>query len=553
MRHPVLIGVAVAALACKRPDRGEAGKRIFHVGLRSSVGSLDPVRAASQANAQALSAVYETLFEYEYGTKPLRLVPLLAEAMPEASEDLRTYRFAIRRGVRFHDDPCFPGGAGRELVARDVVYSMARMADASLIPTGWWLYAGRIAGFDDFAKAEPFDVDRPIAGLRATGSHTLEIELVEPYPQLLYVLATMYTAVVPRECAERHGKDFARRPVGTGPFRFEAWSPNRVSFARSPSYWAPGVPKLDGIVMHLFEQDQPMWLLFRAQDLDLVQAPAEYQPSAFDAEWGLRPSFRADGVGAHRYDLTDLVYRGFDMEHPITGGFGSGKLVRQAITAAIDTAEIGEAFYNDAIAIFDGPIPPGLDGHDPTKSKYRGPNLELARALLAEAGHPNGEGLQPIAYHTHRATGTIEQVEMLARQLARIGVRIEANFHSFPELDSKIKKKQCQMFGLAWNADYPDAENFLALFYGPNASPGANAFNYRNDEYDRLYAESRLMPPSAERTQIYRRMRAIIVEDAPITGTFSRKRAYLWNARVKPLVPDEIWYTWMKHVEVLPR
>lgn len=553
--------VAVASFSsCKRPDPWEKGKRVFHMGLRGSVGTLDPVRASNQFVSQATGAVYETLVEYDYDARPLELVPLLLAKMPQVSEDLRTYRFELAKGVRFHDDPCFDRAVGRELTAKDVIFSIKRMANPALKPTGWWIYNDRIVGLDDYKKQQAdrpkgtaFDYDAPVEGLRVLGEHTFEIELVNPYPQFLYVLAMAYTAVVPREAQERYGLEIARHPVGTGPFRLKEWLPGtKLVFERNEHYRQD--VSLDALVMHEFEQEQPMWLKFRVGDIDFVQTPAEYQPSIFDAEWNLRPRFLKEELGYFQYNVVDLVYKGFDMEHPITGGFGRGKLVRQAISLAIDNREIGDAFYNDAIVVYDGPIPPGLAGHDEKKiSPYRGPNLEKARALLAAAGYPNGENLPPIQYHTNRTTGSIEQVEMLRRQLSKIGVELAGNFHSFPELDSKIKKKQCQMFGLAWVADYPDAENFLALFYGPNASPGANAFNYENPEYDALYEKSRLMSPSPERTAIYERMRDLVIEDVPMVGGFSRKRFYLWNPRVENIRPDETWYTWIRHVRVKPR
>ncbi len=571
-----LVAVALASfVACKRRDPWEEGKRVFHMGLRASIASFEPVRAATQSDALVLSAIFQPLLEYQYLVRPLKLKPLLLESMPEVSEDRLTYTLHLRKGVRFHDDPCFAGGVGRELIADDVVQSMKRMADDTLTPSGWWVYNDRIAGFDAFKANKPFDYDAPIEGLEVVDRYTLRIRLTGPYPQLLYVLAMEYTAVVPRDCAAYYGGDLGQHPVGTGPFHLKSWIPGqKIVLERNEKYWeerypseaSPGtppeltapagrrVPFLDAVVMQMYEQEQPMWLKWRVGDIDFIQTPAEYQPSVFDEEWHLRAPFVKEGVGAFTYEIIDMVYKGFDMEHPITGGGGRGKQVRQAISLALDTDEIGEALYNSAIVQYDGPIPPGLDGHASARiSRYRGPDLPRARALLAEAGYPGGKGLPPIEYHTNRTTASTEQVEMLARQLAKIGVRLVGNYHSFPELDAKIKKKQCQMFGLSWTADYPDAENFLALFYGPNASPGSNAFNYSNPEYDRLYERSRLMSPSPERTAIYEHMRDLVIEDAPVIGTFARKRFYLWNRRVKHILPDEVWYGWIRYVDVDPR
>jgi oligopeptide transport system substrate-binding protein len=531
--------VLFALIGCKRRDPWEEGKRVFHMGLRATVNHVEPVRAGGQYDSLVQSVAYQPLFQYEYGKRPLELEPLLLASMPEVSDDLSTYTFHLKEGIRFHDDPCFEGGVGRELVAEDVIHSFKRMADESLSPTGWWLFQGRIAGFDAFHDRKPFDMDAPVEGLRAIDAKTFQVQLTAPSPQFLYVLATQYTAVVAKGCSG---------PIGSGPFRLKTWLPGqRFVWEKVPIHWEHGLGNLDGIVMHMYEQEQPLWLKFRAGDLDFVQVPAEFQPSVFDEEWRMRDAFVKEGVGSFTYEIIDMVFRGFDMEHPITGGFERGKKIRNAIALAIDMEEIGDAFYNGAIEVYDGPIPPGLDGHLP---KHGGPDPERAKALLAEAGYPEGKGLPPIELHTFRSSATVEQTEMLARQLKKIGVQLVGNYHSFPELDAKIKKKQCQMFGLSWNADYPDAENFLALFYGPNSSPGSNGSNYRNPEYDALYEKSRLMPPSAERTAIYGKMRDMVIEDAPVVGTFARRRYYVWNPRVRNVIPEEIWYGWVKYVEL---
>lgn len=573
-----LLVLLVFATACKRVDSAEVGKKILHFGLRSEVSSLDPLHASNEYTNVAQSLVYEPLLQYDYLARPLELTPLLLTAMPEVSEDRKTYTFTLRDDVRFTDDPAFEGGVGRTVTSTDVVYSFKRMADAANRPKGWWIFAGRIAGFDAYKKAQNakarFDYDAPVEGFEIVDARTFRIHLVAPYPQLLYVLAMTYSAVVPREVVERHGPSFSRHPIGTGPFVFERWAPGvELTFTKNAAFRderyptprgpvppelaeAAGrrVPFLDGVHLHVYAQEQPMWLKWRVEDLDLILVPSDYQPAIYDAKGRLREEFVKDGVSTYRYERLDLVFRGFDMTDPIVGGFGRGKLVRQALFAAYDAEEIADAFYDNAITIYDGPIPPGLDGHDPTLvSPYRGPNLPLAKKLLAEAGYPDGEGLPPIAMHSFRGGSAAQQLQMLRRQWARIGVELESHLHAFPELDRRIKQRGAQMFSLAWGSDYPDAENNLAMFYGPNHVPGSNHFSYQRDAYDRLYERAREMPPSKERTKLYEQMRDMIIEDVPFIGGFARQRHYAWNARVSNLRPNETWWTWLKYVDVTPR
>lgn len=576
-----LLAVVASLLlpGCKTTPKWERGKKYFHYPLRAKVGSLDPVTSDSQYDNVAISPVYETLFEYEYLVRPYRLKPLLLAKMPEVSEDKLTYSFELKRGVLFHDDPCFPNGIGRELVAQDIVYSLKRMADRSLSPSGWWLYKSRIKGFDAFKKrmderprGAPFAWDGEVEGLKVLDEHRLQIVLTRPFPQFLNVLAMGYTAAVPRECAEKYGKDFGNKAIGTGPFVLEEWvRGSHIRYRKNPKYrkayypteateefkrrglLAPAgkqIPFLDGIVYHVFEQDQPKWLKFRVGDLDATQVPAEYFPLIYHKDKTLKQEFIDQGMGYYNVELLDFIYRGFNYEDPVLGG-QKGKKLRQAIYLATDMSEFNDAFYNSTNKLYDGPIPPGLDGYDPKlKSPYRGPNLAKAKQLLAEAGYPEGKGLT-LYFHTSQGGNIGQQAELFVRQMKQVGIQVEVELTSFPELQDKMRRKKAQVFSLAWGADYPDAENFLQLFYGPNKTPGSNKFNYDNPKFNELFAEASVMQPGPERTKLYVQLRDMVIEDAPAIGSMARTRFYVWNTkRLKYFQPSETWYRWMKYVDV---
>ncbi len=585
-RHPfqpffvATLAVALSLLVhagCKRPAAWEKGKKVAHLAIRAKIGTLDPIRASSTYDNEVQSQVYEGLYTYKYLKRPYELEPLLAETLPQVSEDGLTYTFPIRKGVLFHDDPCFPNGKGRELVAQDFVYSFRRLADPQQQPTGWWLFSDRIVGLDAFQKkmadrgSAAFEWDAPIEGLQAIDSHTLQIKLLRPFPQLLYILAMGYSVAVPKECTEYYGNEFVNHAVGTGAFRLREWSRgSRIILDKNPTYrdmYYPSeaspefeyllgpagkkIPFLDAIVYHVYERDQPMWLKFRVGDLDMSQMPSEYHESVFDKDLKLKEELVEAGVSNYNLELLDLIYRGFDMEDPIVGKGESAKYLRQAISLANDSQETNDAFYNNTCVLYDAPVPPGLDSYVAgITSPYRGPDLEKAKALMVKAGYPGGKGLPAIRYETSTGGNTPEQAEMLARSLKRIGVNLEVNLNSFAELSNKLKKKKAQMFGLAWGADYPDAENFLQLFYGPNEAPGSNNFNYKVPAFDALYIQSRTLQPGPERTAVYQKMRELLIEDAPSFGHMARIRFYLWNKRLKNVLPDETFDNWRKYLDI---
>jgi ABC-type transport system substrate-binding protein len=242
------------------------------------------------------------------------------------------------------------------------------------------------------------------------------------------------------------------------------------------------------------------------------------------------------------------------MEDPVVGGYDTKRrALRKAICLAIDLDEVNETFYNGTAIVYDGPIPPQLEGYPEDGNapvSNRGPDLKRAKELLTEAGYPDGKGLPVIDYYVSRGGNEAEQSQMLVRQLERIGVRVNPKLVDFSDLIDAVNRKKATFFGYAWGTDYPDAENNLQLFYGPNVAPGSNSFNYRNPDFDRLYEQVRVMPPGAERTKIYEQMRDMVIEDAAFSGSMARTRYYLINPWLRNFKPSEDFYNWMKYLDV---
>ena len=559
-------------------------RRVLTLPIRSAgPGSMDPVRGSTTYDNQACSFVYETLLQYKYLKRPLELEPLLCVDMPEVSEDRLVYTFRLREDVYFHDDPCFEGGVGRQLTAEDVVYSWKRLADQNIGTKNWWLLENTIRGLDEWSAeqnaAEVFDYDAPCEGLRATDRFTLRVELTEPVHRFLYVLAMFQTSVVAREAVERYGETFPRHPVGTGPFtmREEDWKTSKsLDFERNPKFreelypseWMPEdeerglhldagkrLPLADHVRVNCYVQDQPMWLEFRTGLLDYAQIPAEnYVDCIRKRTRTLKKQYRDEGITYHPVPLLDFIFRGFNMEDALVGGYDErGKKIRQAISLATDLKEFNNTFYNGQNIVYDGMIPPGLDGHPEggrCEASYTGPDIDRARALLAEAGYPGGEGLPRIDYYTSLAANSQEQTELFQRQLSAIGIELNAILLEFPQLIEAINKRKAPLFSFAWGSDYPDGENNLALFYGPYESPGSNHYNYRNEQYDALYERIRSMPPSDERTALYEKMRDIVLEDVPFIGGMARTRNYLASPRIRNFKPTEDFWNWFKYLDV---
>jgi len=569
--------VALTALTAR------AQEKVAHLPIRTDgPKNLDPVQGSTTYDNMACVQVYETLLINKYAS-PMEMEPLLLAEMPTSDDGGKTWKFRLKEGVMFHHDPCFPDGVGRELVSEDVFYSLKRHADPAYEFENWWLLENTILGFDDYknrnSASKSINYDEQVEGFRAITDYEFEIELVEPVYRFLYVMSMFQTAVVPREAVEYYKEDFSFHTVGTGPFILDDFVPKKhLHFVKNPNYheifypaadeWSKDdrrnrmhraagkrVPFLDRLEMTMYVQDQPMWLRFDEGTLGYTQVPAEYFEKAFDSRTKqLKPEMRARGIRSHNNELLDFIFRGFNMEDELVGGYSEEKkALRQAINLAIDLDEFSNTFYQGNTVQYDGPIPPGLDGHPEGGTapvSYRGANRELAREKLALAGYPNGEGLPPIKFYTSGGGNNAEQVELLKRQLEEVGIQIEPILVDFSTLIQFVNTKKAPFFGFAWSSDYPDGENNLALFYGPNESPGSNHYNYKNDEYDALYEQIRVMGPSPERTAIYEQMRDMVIEDAPYVGSMARKRYYLINPWLLNCKPTERYYSWFKFLDV---
>ena len=518
-----------------------------------------------------------------------------AEPTPISDPDPITWKFTLRDDIYFHDSSCFSQGKGRKMVSDDVFYSWKRISDSSIGSKSWWLMRDSVVGFDEYrgqqleaVAAQPgvvFDYHAPVAGFQVINDREFTVTLKRPSTRFLWVLAMFQTGVVPHEGIETFGSRFGIRPIGSGPYRLNEgdWQFGlQMILRRNPNYReeffptehmpedtaldlheAAGrrLPFLDTIYISFFEQDQPMWLHFRAKDFDYAQVPNENMPQVFSKRFidgkktvVLKPVWRKDGIRYEPVPLLDFIFMGFNMDDKLLGGLGEkATKIRQAMSLALDWKERNETFYFGLNVVYDGVIPPLLEGHPEngeSDASFRGPNIEKARELLAEAGFPNGEGLPVIDYFVSQGRNNREQSEMLARQLAAIGIRIKANLVDFPTLMQTVDDRKAAFFSFAWGSDYPDGENNLALFYGPNESPGSNHFNYQRDEYDRLYEKIVGMQPSAERTGIYNRMQNMVLHDAPYAGSMARTRHYVIHERMKYFKPVETFENWFKYVDV---
>jgi ABC-type transport system substrate-binding protein len=550
-----------------------AGIKIFKSSLDGAPSSIDPVQSSNvYANTVVLNA-YDTLYRFKYLARPYEITTNLAADMPEISEDGLVYRIRIREGVHFIDDPAFDGGVGREVVAADFVYSLKRHFDITQRPRGAWLWQGRIVGLDDW-KTAGSDYDQTVEGLRALDRYTIEIRLKRPYPQLVFTLAQGYSALVPREAVEKYGRELSSRPVGSGPFKVIAYDSSRIVFERNPGFrrepvdiWYEGFdpetqaftgveaihgrspPFLDRLEIHFVSESAARWNSFtKDNEIQYLTVPTEQYENILASK---RPVVMKPEI-SEKYHANSSVESGFvftvfNMDFPEFGYNDDpererrNKALRCAVNKGFDWARRNESFYFDLGLAFPGIIPPATPEFDPELSD-ESITLDIAgaKALLAENGW-NEDNLPEIVYGT--TAGVMQRMfyEQFRGFMKKIGYPPEKvvlkQYATFGDFMKDTSNSRLPMVAKGWGLDFPDAENTLQLFYGPNGSPGSNDANYRNPEYDRLYEQSSVMLPSPERTEIYRRMNQMVIDDCVAMSGLSRTRIYLWHKNVIAL-PD---------------
>lgn len=568
-------GVVVVVGALARSGRGEPfSANTLHLATDAvQVRSLDPAQMGDSASTSIADQIFDGLVAYDQTT--MAIVPGLAETW-EIEEGGLSYTFHLRSGVRFIDDPCFPDGRGRELTAEDVRYNFTRICDPMAMSLGSWLVEERVEGaaeyierrqqllddHPDYWTLDPAEVEADrVPGFEVIDDRTFRVHLVEPFAPFLQVLAMAYFRVTAPEAVRTYGPfghapgsdTLFRHPVGTGPFLLARWEPDvEVVLKRNPHYWgrdAEGrqVPAIDAVHIVSRRDQHTAFMEFEEGRSDVYGVPDQDWDRVMNADKSLKEPFASNFRLCVTPTLTTTYY-GFDMASP---PFGDNKKLRQALNCAIDRDTIIREISRGVGFPAYGPIPPGLPGYDPEERRWQY-DPDRAKQLLAEAGYPSGEGLEELVLHVS-GTGEAPDRDAVAvmDQLGRIGVRVRLKLQPWPLHLESLDRHEARFFTLGWVADYPDAENFLALFHSRNFAPdGPNATFYSNPEFDRLLDEAVRVMDDDERAELYRQAAAVVIDDCPWLFTTYAETIQLQQRRVQGFPVNPLGLFFYKNVRL---
>lgn len=505
----------------------EHSKKIFHYNQSEGIASLDPAFAKNQSIMWAIHQLYNTLVEVD---ENLQIKASLAKSW-EISADRLSYTFHLRTDVFFHDNEVFEKGVGRKMTAADVLYSLHRIVDKSTASPGAWIFNQHI------------DSTR---GFIAIDDSTFQLNLVHPFNPILNILSMQYCSVVSREAVQKWGTAFRSHPCGTGPFKFTRWeegqalllSKNERYFERDEQ--GQPLPYLDGIKVSFLDSKATEFLEFRQGKLDFINdIDASFKDEVLTKTGTLRKDWQ-DKVVLTKHPFLNTEYLGILVDSNnalIQNSPLRLKAIRQAINYGFDRKKMIVYLRNSlGTAAEQGFIPAGMPGYDSTEHGYYY-DIAKARSLLKEAGYADGKNLPSIKLLTIPVYA--ELGSFIARQLEDVGIKIEVEVVQKSLLLEQTAKSQALFFRGSWIADYPDAENYLGVFYGKNPAP-PNYTRYNNPEYNKLFERALSEQNDSIRIKLYQQMNALIIADAPIVPLWYDMVIRLTQPYVKNFKPNAL-------------
>ena len=585
---PLLLGAGWAGAAASEQAASAPGAaKVLRYAFVAAETGFDPAKISDLYSRICTAHMFEALYRFDYlARSPAKVVPHVAAAMPEVSDDFKTWTIRLQPGIYFADDPAFKGKP-RELVAADFAYSWKRHFDpVNKDPNYTGFKEEGVLGVDELRQAairdkKPFDYDRPVEGLRALDRYTLQFRLAEPRPRFLYTICdSSLIGAMAREVVEFYGDSIAEHPVGTGPFRLAQWRRSSfLAFDRNPNYRkvrydgepaandAVGqallarfkgreLPMIDRVEVAIIEESQPRWLSFLNNEIDvLMSVPLEFAAQAVPGT-KLAPWLAKRGVQMDRFANADRTLYYFNMEDPIVGGITPEKVaLRRAIALATDVgAEIAQVRRGQAIPA-QSTVDPGGWSYDPT---YRSENAVYsparAKALLDLYGYvdrdgdgwrelPDGKPMV-IEYATTPDAISRQFDELWKKNMDAVGIRLKIKTAKWPEQLKAARAGQLMIWQLGYSSTSPDVQDGLQTLYGP-AAGGQNLSRFKLARFDEIFQKMQSLPDGPERLALMHEARDLITAYMPQKYNVHRIVTWLAQPRVvglrAPMYGNQFW------------
>ncbi len=518
-----LIAFSFVLTACYNKKQN---RNIFHYNEQTGIASLDPAFAKNQSIMWAIHQLYNTLVEVD---ENLNIVPSLATRW-DISPDRLTWTFHLRNDVFFHDDPAFKNGKGRKLTAKDVEYSFYRIINRQVASPGSWIFNRKVDSLQPF---------------KAIDDSTFQLKLIHPFNPILGILSMQYCSIVPIEAVEKYGNDFRRHPVGSGPFKFIAWEEGQaLVLKKNENYFEKDsagnrLPYLDGVKISFYDSKATEFLLFRQKQLEFINdIDASFKDDVLTKKGTLRKEWQGK-IELQTHPYLNIEYLGILVDTSIELVKNSPlrfKKIRQAINYGFDREKMVLYLRNSiGTPAESGFIPVGLPSFNSSIVKGYHYDPSKSKLLLAEAGFPDGKGLPTIKLLTIPIYS--DMADFIAKQLNEVGIPVQVEVVQKSLLLDMTANSKALFFRGSWIADYPDAENYLSVFYSKNPAP-PNYTRYKNPAFDALYEKALNENNDSLRYALYRKADQLMINDAPVVPLWYDKVIRLVQPYVKGFHPN---------------
>ena len=469
IKYILLSFIIFLFFSCENNKENKNLNQVFRYNEHKNIGSLDPAFAKDNADIWAVNQLFNGLVQLD---NTLNVQPCIAKSWT-VSKDALTYSFLLRDDVFFHKQKLFGKDSTRTVKASDFEYSFNRLIDKKIASPGRWV----------LNKVESFS---------AENDSIFTIKLKQPFPAFLGLLTMKYSSVVPKEIVEHFEIDFRANPIGTGPFKFKRWEENiKLVFRKNDNYFEKDtngnkLPYLEAVAITFLPDKQSEFLQFIQGNLDFLNSlDASYQDDILTSNGQLRAKYVTQ-INMIRGPYLNTEYLAFYMDSKTPEM--QSKLIRQAVNYGFDRQKMMTYLRNGiGIPANGGFIPKGLPGYNATIGYSYNP--EKSKTLINRFKKETGNNTPRITITT--TSNYLNFCEYIQRELQKTGLVVNVDVIPASTLKSAKASGKLDLFRASWVADYPDAQNYLSLFYSKNFAPnGPNYTHFKSDIFDALYSKS---------------------------------------------------------------
>lgn len=522
----VLVGVVFAVAACGGDEEEATTTTAAPANQPVSGGTfvdyidepafIDPFNLQESEGTQVGNCLFDSLAKFDYATEELQ--PAAAESW-DVSADAKVFTYHLRQGATFHD--------GTPVKAADFKYAFERIctpANESEIA----YHLAPVVGYDEMQAGTATE----LAGVKVIDDYTLEITLQYSFGDFEYVMGHPAFAPVPKAVVEADPAAYADKPIGNGPFMMaEPWAHDQyIKVVRYDGYYGDK-PYLDGVEFRILKDQDTAWLEFQAGNIDFMKSVPSAQADSAKTTYGISDDGLTVSPGKQYLNGPELsIYyilinnKDETLKDP---------LVRQALSLAINRQAISDTVYQGVRVPATSIIPEGINGYEVGAWQYSKYDVEAAKAKLAEAGYPNGEGLPEIVISFNSGVGHEDVMALVQADFTAIGVKTKLDGQEWAQYLDKLQAGEYMVGRLGWIADYPIIDNFLYPLFTPG---GDDMSFYEDPAVTQALMDARATADTAARITKYQAIVKTIGDASPVIPIVIYRHASVGSDRVRDLV-----------------